>query len=47
MTNGMNLWSRDFSLPVYYECDSNQDVLDIQKEAKDALLASWDTVEDS
>lgn len=47
MTNGMNLWGRDFSLPVYYECDSDQDVLEIQKEAKDALLASWDTVEDS
>ena len=39
MTNGMNLWGRDFSLPVYYECDSDQDVLEIQKEAKDALLA--------
>ena len=47
MTNSMNLWGRDFSLPVYYECNSDQDVLDIQKEAKDALLASWDTVEDS
>lgn len=47
MTNGMNLWGRDFSLPVYYECDSDQGVLDIQKEAKDALLASWDIVEDS
>lgn len=47
MTNGMNLWGRDFSLPVYYECDSDQDVLDIQKETKDALLTSWDTVEGS
>ena len=47
MTNGMNLWGRNFSLPVYYECDSDQGVLDIQKEAKGALLASWDTVEDS
>ncbi len=47
MTNGMNLWGRDFSLPVYYECDSDQGVLDIQKEAKDTLLASWNTVEDS
>lgn len=47
MTNSMNLWGRDFSLPVYYECNSDQDVLDIQKGAKDALLASWDTVEDS
>ena len=47
MTNDMNLWGRDFSLPVYYECDSDQGVLDIQKEAKDALLASWDTVESS
>lgn len=47
MTNSINLWGRDFSLPVYYECDSDQGVLDIQKEAKDALLASWDIVEDS
>lgn len=47
MTNNMNLWGRDFTLPVYYECDSDQDVLDIQKETKDALLASWDTVEGS
>lgn len=47
MTNNMNLWGRDFSLPVYYECDTDQDVLDIQKETKDALLASWDTVEGS
>lgn len=47
MTNGMNLWGRDFSIPVYYECDSDQGVLDIQKEAKDTLLASWDTVESS
>lgn len=47
MTNDMILWGRDFSLPVYYECDSDQGVLDIQKEAKDALLASWDTVGDS
>ncbi|MDY5864578.1 DUF6985 domain-containing protein [Collinsella sp. SGI.180] len=47
MTNSINLWGRDFSLPVYYECNSDQGVLDIQKEAKDALLASWDIVEDS
>ena len=47
MTTSINLWGRDFSLPVYYECDSDQGVLDIQKEAKDALLASWDIVEDS
>lgn len=38
MTNGMNLWGRNFSLPVYYECDSDQGVLDIQKEAKGACL---------
>ena len=47
MTNDMILWGRDFSLPVYYECGTDQDVLDIQKEAKDALFASWDTVEGS
>lgn len=47
MTNDMNLWGRDFSLPVYYECDTDQDVLDMQKEAKNALLASWNVVEDS
>lgn len=47
MTNDMNLWGRDFSLPVYYECDTDQDVLDMQKEAKNTLLASWDVVEDS
>ena len=47
MTNDMILWGRDFSLPVYYECGTDQDVLDIQKEAKDALFASWDTVESS
>lgn len=47
MTRDMNLWGRDFSIPVYYECDTDQDVLDMQKEAKNALLASWDVVEDS
>lgn len=47
MTNDMNLWGRDFSLPVYYECDTDQDVLEMQKEAKNTLLASWDVVEDS
>ena len=47
MTNNMNLWGRDFSLPVYYECDTDQDVLDMQKEAKNTLLASWDVVEGS
>lgn len=47
MTNNMNLWGRDFSLPVYYECDTDQDVLDMQKEAKNTLLASWNVVEDS
>lgn len=47
MTSDMNLWGRDFSLPVYYECDTDQDVLEMQKEAKNTLLASWDVVEDS
>lgn len=47
MTSDMNLWGRDFSLPVYYECDTDQDVLETQKEAKNTLLASWDVVEDS
>lgn len=47
MTNDMILWGRDFSLPVYYECGTDQDVLDMQIEAKNALLASWDVVEDS
>lgn len=47
MTNDMDLWGRDFSLPVYYECDTDQDVLDMQKEAKNTLLASWDVVESS
>ena len=41
------LWGREFSLSQSYLCDSDEDVLDSQQEAVQALIAAWNEVEQS
>ena len=46
-TNKRELCGREFDLPVSFICDSDEEILDSQREARDAFLASWDAVEKS
>lgn len=43
----IKLWGRDFSLPLVYQCDSDETVLDSQIQACELLSAAWGAVEDS
>lgn len=41
------LWGGEFKLPVSFVCASDEEILDSQRQAKDAFLASWNEVEAS
>lgn len=43
----VNIWGRDFSLPIAYRCRPNEEVLESQVEAKEALLNNWQAVDDA
>lgn len=34
----LNIWNRLLILPIYYECDSDEKVLDVQKEAVNSFV---------
>lgn len=43
----VNLWGRSFSLDLIYRCRPNEEVLDSQVQASDAILDKWHVVEDA
>ena len=42
-----SLWGRDFSLSLLYRCRPDEDVLDSQLQAKNAILDNWSAVEEA
>ena len=41
------LWGRELELGVEFDCLSNEEVLDCQREALSSLIDSWEVVEES